>query len=1044
MKKIILMLFVFCASKNMFAQNVGIGTVTPTEKLQVIGNIKSDTLKPNALQMNVNVANGKILTSDAIGNGTWQTNAGLVKALNGLTKTTDSIMLGGLLQTNTAIRLNTNTFTIADTGNTIGISVNQINNPLSTSLSNTPITQSFIAANNGSLINVDVYVAAFSGANITLQIEDNTGLILGTATNNFGSLFNNWSTFTLSNVLLNSGKKYVISISAPSNAQVYYDNTNPYAAGLCNLGSSNDLAFRVFTMDEKNTLTIKAGKLGVNNNFPTSTLDVNGSIKISDGTHANGKILMSDAIGKASWQDVSTKVIGGWSIKGNANTDALNFIGTTDNQTLRFKVNNVPSGEINPTTGNSFFGLNAGRGNTTGFSNVAIGIGTLRVNTNKNNLVAIGDSALYNNGFGADPLVVTDATNNTAVGSKSLFTNTTGNTNTATGYQTLFSNTSGSANTANGHLSLYSNAVGYNNTATGYQALYNNVDGSSNTATGFGTLFSNITGTTNTASGYQALYSNTFGNNNVASGYNALYLNTTGSENTASGMMALYANTTGYENVAIGSTTLTINSTGKQNTALGNYALGYNTGSTNTAVGYTSLFGNTSAYSNVAVGVAALRNNSDRSNLVAIGDSALYKNGTGAVIATDGTNNTAIGSKSLFNNTKGNSNTALGYQSLFANSTGSNNTAMGVQSLTANTTGNQNVAIGTHALDANTNGVNNTAIGSSALGTNISGANNVANGFEALFSNTGDNNTAIGASALYSNMTGSGNVAVGLATLDNNTSGLNNVATGFQTMGSNTLGSTNVASGHFALFTNTTGYSNVAMGARASFKSLNNSNLVAVGDSALLNNIGNSNVAIGSKTLLTNFTGTNNTALGYKADVGLGNLINSTVLGANAAVANSNSMIFGNTSVLTWGFGRTSVIPGTALQVGSNPTNGNGANLTVGGVWTNASDSTKKDSFTTLDGDLLLSKIKQLPITRWKYKGTNEYHIGPMAQDFYKLFNVGINDISISSLDPAGIALRAIQEQQQQIEASNKKNKMMMELIEKMQLEIEALKQNKK
>ena len=59
-------------ASNSFSQNVGIGTISPTEKLHVTGNIKVDTIKPNAIKLLPNAGNGKILTSDATGNASWQ------------------------------------------------------------------------------------------------------------------------------------------------------------------------------------------------------------------------------------------------------------------------------------------------------------------------------------------------------------------------------------------------------------------------------------------------------------------------------------------------------------------------------------------------------------------------------------------------------------------------------------------------------------------------------------------------------------------------------------------------------------------------------------------------------------------------------------------------------------------------------------------------------------------------------------------------------------------------------------------------------------
>lgn len=168
-----------------------------------------------------------------------------------------------------------------------------------------------------------------------------------------------------------------------------------------------------------------------------------------------------------------------WKLIGNGATNpSINFIGTTDLQPLKFRVNNIPAGQLNPVNGNTGFGINTLLLNTTGTGNVAIGTNALYHNTRGRNLVAVGDSALFTyNGsviFG-----------NTAIGSKALFS-TTGYRNTATGYQALYSTTTGWDNTANGYQALYSNngVTGRYNTAIGSKALYANTSGYSNTAIG--------------------------------------------------------------------------------------------------------------------------------------------------------------------------------------------------------------------------------------------------------------------------------------------------------------------------------------------------------------------------------------------------------------------------------------------------------------------------------------------------------------------------------------------------------------------------------
>jgi hypothetical protein len=73
MKKILAsLLSVIMITLSSFSQKVGIGTSSPLEKLHVAGNVKADTVKPNAFKMTNNAGAGKILMSDASGNASWQ------------------------------------------------------------------------------------------------------------------------------------------------------------------------------------------------------------------------------------------------------------------------------------------------------------------------------------------------------------------------------------------------------------------------------------------------------------------------------------------------------------------------------------------------------------------------------------------------------------------------------------------------------------------------------------------------------------------------------------------------------------------------------------------------------------------------------------------------------------------------------------------------------------------------------------------------------------------------------------------------------------
>jgi hypothetical protein len=238
--------------------------------------------------------------------------------------------------------------------------------------------------------------------------------------------------------------------------------------------------------------------------------------------------------------------VNAWNINGNSGTNpSTHFIGTTDAQPLRFKVNNMPAGKLDydPAMANTSFGFKSLFSNTTGHSNTANGMQALYYNTTGSSNTANGNGALYSNTTGSA---------NTANGDSALNSNTIGDYNTANGYQALNYNTTGDENTANGYHALYSNTIGNYNTANGMQALYSNTMGTYNTANGYHALYSNTTGKYNTANGYQALYSNTIGDYNTANGTSALYSNTTGNLNTANGYRALSSNTIGTYNIGAG------------------------------------------------------------------------------------------------------------------------------------------------------------------------------------------------------------------------------------------------------------------------------------------------------------------------------------------------------------------------------------------------------------------------------------------------------------------------------------------------------------
>jgi hypothetical protein len=81
------------------------------------------------------------------------------------------------------------------------------------------------------------------------------------------------------------------------------------------------------------------------------------------------------------------------------------------------------------------------------------------------------------------------------------------------------------------------------------------------------------------------------------------------------------------------------------------------------------------------------------------------------------------------------------------------------------------------------------------------------------------------------------------------------------------------------------------------------------------------------------------------------------------------------------------------------------------GSWSTLSDKNRKERFVGINQKEILNLVINLPISEWSYisEGSSVRHMGPMAQDFYSAFGLGIDERYISSVDSDGVALAAIQ-----------------------------------
>ncbi len=300
-----------------------------------------------------------------------------------------------------------------------------------------------------------------------------------------------------------------------------------------------------------------------------------------------------------------------------------------------------------------------------------------------------------------------------------------------------------------------------------------------------------------------------------------------------------------------------------------------------------------------------------------------------------------------------------------------NNTFVGYQSGVNSTSGASNTFYGSNA-GFNTNGFRNCFVGASSGANTSTGNNNICIGVSSgLFNSSGSNNCFVGDESGRINGTGSGNTYLGTSSGGNIANGMGNVCIG------NNAGPTTSQSDRLYIDNTTT--DNPLIFGRF------DTDVVAI----------NGSLQLGPTD---HFNGDDALLLGPSipgADIFL--VANDAVIIEIGDIPNQS----GNFQV--WNGGLINTDPDRIIFDLTET-----GNLEISGTLSQGSDLHSKERITHIDNMDILNKIVNLPISEWQYIDENIRHIGPMAQDFYAAFGLGLGETTIATVDADGVALAAI------------------------------------
>lgn len=414
--------------------------------------------------------------------------------------------------------------------------------------------------------------------------------------------------------------------------------------------------------------------------------------------------------------------------------------------------------------------------------------------------------------------------------------------------------------------------------------------------------------------------------------------------------------------------------------------------------------------------------------------------------------------------TEGLSNNFFGTGAGASITTGFSNSFFGGNAGHENTSGSANSFFGGSAGHNNTSGDENSFFGSVAGSSNTTGGGNSFFGSAAGFSNTtGAINSFFGQAAGFSNTTGAANSFFGRNAGRFNTDGSQNSFFGHDAGFANSTGGINSFFGSVAGASNTTGTNNSFFGQAAGFNNTTGSNNSFFGTLSGLNNgTQSNNTFIGFAS--NGATGVNNaTALGFRAQASQSNsLVLGSINGLNGATANvsvgigtdvpaaplhvqrsdgtiqiiraqstgpetvRNMMDLMNNGIPqfrlvdtspdgdAWQFSNTNNNLNISLQGSGSQEflieNDGDVRINNGTVLVTSSRATK-ENFNKIHPEQILKRLADLELLDWNYKKDPDSvrHLGPVSEDFYRLFGLGDGDKHITPTDLSGVALAAIQ-----------------------------------